>query len=147
SFNIFNAASGLADGLGATFSVSGSPDFINSGLGGFGGAGAGQTGATATITVNTQQGGQQTEVITIHRDGSNASGYDAAMPDITLTVKANVIAGSFPTISVSDEDQLNAAIAEISEGGQNAASNTNYTIVLAPASGDTIALTSDIAAI
>jgi VCBS repeat-containing protein len=147
TLNIFNAANGPADNLGATFNATGSSDFSNTGLAAFGGAGGGQTGATPTITISAQQGGAVSEVITIHGTDSNAGGYMAAMSDVTVTVRANVVGGVYPTITVTNEAELNAAIAAISQGGGSAGANTTYTIALAPPAGNTIALTSDIAPI
>ena len=139
TLSLSNIAQGLADDLDASFSLSGSTDFVNSG---FGGADlvAGQAGIAPTISINAIDGGEVSETLTLHGQDTNASGYSAAMPDVTLTVEANVVAGTFSTITVDSADALSKAIAAISAGGADAVANTAYTIDLAPATGDTLAL-------
>jgi hypothetical protein len=130
--SVLNYVTGLADALSGSFDVTGSAQFSNTGLGAFSGLGDGQADTAPTISIGTTLGGEQTETITIHGSGSNASGYSGAVADTVLTVTADVARGTDvdPNV-ISTAADLDAALARISAGGAEAAANTDYTITLA----------------
>jgi hypothetical protein len=86
-----NAASGQADLLSGTFTVSGNPAFVNSGPDGFSGLSAGATTTGPEITLATTLGGTFSETFTLDATGSNPSGYSADLGDETFTVTATVL--------------------------------------------------------
>lgn len=53
------------------------------------GASGAAEGLDATIGSN--HDGAYSETVTLYATGSNASGYSGALPDITLTIEANVV--------------------------------------------------------
>jgi autotransporter-associated beta strand protein len=143
---VFNNVTGLSDQLSGSFSIGGSDAnmFTNAGFGAFAGLGDGAVnGDTApAISLGAVAPGTYSETITINASGANASGYSGALAPVTLTVTFNEVQ---PTFTVSDESDLDTAIASINAGGSQAASNTQYTIAIAQNS--TIDLTSALQAI
>ena len=136
-FGIVNAVvSTLADQLSGTVSVSGSPDFTNTGLGAFSGLGAQQADTAPTVTVTPLLGGEQSDTITVQGTGSDSLGYSGAVPTVTLTVTADVAQGQYadPT-PIRSEAALNAALASFSAGGALAAPDTSYTLDIDASAG------------
>jgi hypothetical protein len=88
---VLNGATGLADLLGGSFTPSGSvPGFDLSGFGAFSGLGAGQSQGGLSVGFDTSATGSFEDTITLHSSGSNASGYNAALGDVTLVLEGNV---------------------------------------------------------
>ncbi len=88
---VLNSATGLADLLSGSFSPSGSaPGFDLSGFGAFSGLGAGQSKGGLTVDFDTGTVGSFEDTITLHSTGSNASGYSAALDDVTLVLEGEV---------------------------------------------------------
>ena len=114
-----NAASGLADLLSGSFSVTGSGAFTNTGLTAFSGLGAGQADIAPSVTLSTTNAGTFSETITLNSVGANASGYQGALSPETLTIKGTITAASYT---------LTAGIDTIAAGSGNhtivAAANT-----------------------
>jgi hypothetical protein len=91
---VLNAAKGLSDLLGGTFSTVGSTTgFTNSGFGTFSGLGAGVDEHAQIVTLNTNAQGTFTETIVLASAGSNASGYSGALANETLTITGTVTPG------------------------------------------------------
>lgn len=84
-----NTAAGPADLLAGSFTESGSSAFINA-LSSFSGGAAGRSDPVGTVSVSTAAAGSFAETITLSGTGSNASGYEAAVPDATLTIDATI---------------------------------------------------------
>ena len=89
--SVTNTATGLADLLGATFSVSGDAEFSNTGTADASGLAAGQSDSAPMISLSTATAGQFSETLTIDPTGSNASGYSGALAPITVTVTGTVV--------------------------------------------------------
>jgi hypothetical protein len=87
---VLNSATGLADILQGSLAVAGSSAFSVTGLGDFSGLGAGQADTSPTITLDTSTAGVFTETLTLHSEGTNASGYSGALADETLTITGTV---------------------------------------------------------
>jgi hypothetical protein len=84
NLSLFNGASGLADLLAGSFFETGS-GFSLSGFDAFSGLSAGQARAL-TVSFSPMAPGSFSEVIDLKPRGSNASGYDAALPDVYMTI-------------------------------------------------------------
>jgi hypothetical protein len=135
--SVLNAATGLADALSGTFSISGSSDFINSGFANFTSLAAGAGDVLPAISISAP--GTHTETITIQPIGSDPGGYSGTLAPATLVVTATInVAGL-----ITDEADLNAVIANIDTSG---AAGSAYAVSLAPETG-TIALTTPLDAI
>ncbi|MCK9687941.1 beta strand repeat-containing protein [Scleromatobacter humisilvae] len=88
---VLNSATGLADLLSGSFTPSGSaPGFDLSGFGAFSGLGAGEAKGGLTVDFDTGTVGSFEDTITLHATGSNASGYSAALDDVTLVLEGQV---------------------------------------------------------
>ena len=87
---IANTANGPSDLLGGDFSVGLASAFMLSGLGAFTGIDAGLLYGGIGIGFNTNTLGAFSQVITLHSFGYNASGYNAALADVQLTVNGFV---------------------------------------------------------
>jgi hypothetical protein len=84
---VLNGATGLADLLGGSFTVTtASTAITNTGLTAFSGLGAGGADTAPVVKLATTTAGTFSEKITIAAAGSNASGYSGALTPITLTV-------------------------------------------------------------
>jgi hypothetical protein len=84
---VLNSATGLADLLGGSFTVTtASTAITNTGLTAFSGLGAGAGDTAPVVKLATTTAGTFSEKITIASAGSNASGYSGALGPITLTV-------------------------------------------------------------
>jgi hypothetical protein len=91
---VLNAAKALSDLLGGTISTVGSTTgFTNSGFGTFSGLGAGVDEHAQIVTLNTSAQGTFTETIVLTSAGSNASGYNGALANETLTITGTVTPG------------------------------------------------------
>jgi len=95
SFEALNAATGLADLLSGSFTVSGSKAFTNTGLTAFSGLGAGQADAAPAVSLSTSNTGTFTETIMFASAGSNASGYTKALASETLTITGTITPSIF----------------------------------------------------
>ncbi len=102
AFDVGNAATGPADLLSGTVEATVSGPFIDDLLT-FGGIGAGGSAALGTITLDTATAGTFAHTITVHPSGANASGFSAALADMTLTVTAT-IKGVSPTLDIAATD-------------------------------------------
>jgi hypothetical protein len=92
SLGVLNSATGLADLLGGNFTiVNASGAFTDSGFSSFSSLGAGQEDALPSITLSGTNAGNFSETITLASAGSNASGYNGALANLTLTVTGNVL--------------------------------------------------------
>ncbi|MDA8248084.1 MAG: Ig-like domain-containing protein [Rhodospirillales bacterium] len=99
-----NAASGLADTMGGSYTVNAATGFTNTGFASFSGLGAGQADTAPTIDLSTAQTGTFTETVVLDATGSNASGYSGTLTPTTLTVEGVVAAtltgtGNFTTLA------------------------------------------------
>ena len=88
-----NSASGPADLLSGTFSVTGDSAFSNTGLDAFGSVAAGQADGAPHIALSTANTGTFTETVTLNPTGSNASGYSGALAAETITITGKVVPG------------------------------------------------------
>ena len=86
----FNGAAGLADLLSGTVTASGDTAFSVSGLNAFSNISNAQLGCLPVITLSAAQSGNFTEKLVITGNGSNASGYNAPVQAVTLTVTGSV---------------------------------------------------------
>ena len=84
-----NAAANPADLLTGSFSESGSSAFSNA-LTSFSDLTAGGGDPAGTVSLSTAATGMFSETVTLAGTGSNASGYDAFVPDATLTIEGTV---------------------------------------------------------
>ena len=91
NLGVINAATGLADLLSGSISAVGSSAFINAGSASVAALGAGQDqrGYSVALVPNSAPG-VVSEVVTLHAAGSNASGYNAALTDQTLTITGTI---------------------------------------------------------
>src|ERR1019366_6686754 len=78
ALTIGNDATGQADWLNGTFTVSGAPQFSNSGLAGFTTLGGG-TAANVDVSLSTGQSGVFTETIMLTPTDANATGFASAL--------------------------------------------------------------------
>ncbi len=86
---IVNAATGQADLLGGTASVTGSPEFTNT-FTAFSGLTAGSVAGGQDISLSTSTAGAFSETITLSATGSNSSGYSGPLTEV-LTVTGTVV--------------------------------------------------------
>lgn len=96
SLTLSNAVVGLADLLSGSFDLSGVHDFGLSGFNSFTGLGAGDSLASFSVTFAGTLLGHFDESIFVHAQGSNASGYNAALDDVQLHLVGNVTAITNP---------------------------------------------------
>jgi hypothetical protein len=88
---VLNSATGLADLLGGSFTSSGSATgFSLGGFDAFSGLGAGQSFSGLSVGLDTSGVGSFMDTITLHSAGSNASGYNGALDDLTLVLEGSV---------------------------------------------------------
>ncbi|MBS0639055.1 MAG: choice-of-anchor D domain-containing protein, partial [Proteobacteria bacterium] len=97
--DIVNDVTGPVDLLSGSLSSTGG--FLTTGLGSFSGLGAGQHNTAPTFTLETLNNGVVVQTVTLSSRGSNASGFDAALPTETLTLIGTVADLPLPTITVS----------------------------------------------
>ncbi len=90
NLGVLNAATGLADLLSGSLSVSGSGAFVNSGLANVGSLAAGAEDSAPTVTLQATNTGTYSETITFAGTGSNAN-YSGAVAADTLTVTGVVL--------------------------------------------------------
>jgi hypothetical protein len=127
-----NAATGTADLLNGSFSLSGTTDFTNTGFGAYSGEAAGHADTSPTISLGTGALGTYTETIVVYGTGSNASGYSGALAPETLTVTGTVVAAAArPTPDIASVGSVNpdfSAMNFVSPAGQaNAARSAPVT--------------------
>ena len=96
-----NAQAGLSDLLGGTLTSAGGAGYINSGLGSFSGLAAGQDEHAQTVSLATGTTGTFTETIVLSSYGTNASGYNGALGNETLTITGTVTASSYTTYTLT----------------------------------------------
>ena len=107
-----NAALGLADLLSGGYQVVSGSGFTNTDPGAFTGLGAGQSGGGFEIGLaSTSTPDTYKETIDLSTNGSNASGYSATFPEITLDVTAQVVATPAPDLAVIDIVPPSSALA------------------------------------
>jgi hypothetical protein len=94
NIGILNSASGPADNLSGSFSLSGTSGFTDAGFTAFSGEAAGHADTAPTITFSTGTVGVHTETIVIDTTGSNASGYKGALTAETLIVTGTITAAA-----------------------------------------------------
>lgn len=111
ALGIVNTANGPSDLLGGDFTVGSASAFTLGGLGAFTGIDAGQMFSGIGIGFNTNTLGAFTQVITLHSYGYNASGYNAALSDVQLTVSGVVT--SAPVSTVPEPSTLALMVAGI----------------------------------
>jgi PEP-CTERM motif len=93
TLSVLNSATGLADLLGGSFSISMSdPNFHLSGFDSFSGVAAGGSFGGLTVSFDGTTLGAFDETLVLHANGSNASGYDAALADTTLVLHGDITA-------------------------------------------------------
>lgn len=92
-----NAASATADLLAGSFVASGDPALVLSGFSAFAGVAAQQILSGLNVTLDTNQAGLFTQVITLDPTGYNASGYEGALAPEVITVAGTVDNG--PTLA------------------------------------------------
>jgi len=131
-----NAASGTADLLNGSFSLSGTADFTNTGFGAYSGEAAGHADTSPTISLGTGALGTYTETIVVYGTGSNASGYSGALAPETLTVTGTVVAAAAtPAPDLASVGSVNpdfSAMKFISPAGQVTAARS----AIVPPAGD-----------
>jgi hypothetical protein len=102
NLEVLNSATGLADLLGGSFTVTtGSTAITNTGLTAFSGLGAGAADTAPVVKLATTTAGTFSEKITIASAGSNASGYSGALAPITLTV-TGIVAQTYTLTAGAD---------------------------------------------
>jgi autotransporter-associated beta strand protein len=119
-----NTATGFADALaGSVQSLSDPLPLTLSGAGlSFAGLGAGQSSSAFTLTLDpTDQAGLFTDTVVLHGTDSNAGGYDAATPDVTLTITGTIATGLY---SFADPVSTDAAL--LTDIGQADTGNPGY---------------------
>ncbi len=90
SLGALNEATGLSDLLQGTLSTGGGTGFTDSGFGAFSGLAAGIGELAQSVTLTTTGVGVFTETIVLSSAGTNASGYDGALGNETLTITGTV---------------------------------------------------------
>jgi hypothetical protein len=102
NLGVLNDVLGQADLLGGSFSISGAPEFYNTGFTPFGsgtetaGLAAGQVDSDPVVVLTTGTVGTFTETITLDPIGYNPSGYSGTLAPITVTVTGTVVAAPPP---------------------------------------------------
>ncbi len=92
NIGILNSATGPADNLSGTFSVSGATEIGHTGFTTFSGEAAGQADTSPMLTLSTGTVGTFTETIIVEAKGGNASGYSGTLAHETLVVTGTVTA-------------------------------------------------------
>jgi hypothetical protein len=118
---VLNSAAAVSDLLGGNFTISNaSGAFTNTSFSSFSGLAAGQADTLPVITLSGTNAGNFSELITLSSAGSNSSGYNGTLANITLDVTGNVlhtyslttgadtIAGVGPDLIVAQTGQLSA---------------------------------------
>ncbi len=95
-----NTAAGPADLLSGSFSETGSSAFTNT-LSPFSDLTAGGSDRAGTVTLSTAAAGTFSETITLAGSGSNASGYDAPVPEATLTIEGEITSSAGQTFTLT----------------------------------------------
>ncbi|MEP6765689.1 MAG: choice-of-anchor D domain-containing protein, partial [Gemmatimonadaceae bacterium] len=95
ALGIQNNVNGPADVLGGDFALGTGAAFGLSGFNAFSNIGAGSIFSGLGVSLNTGTLGQFTRILTLHSAGSNASGYNGALGDLSLTLTGNIT--SVPT--------------------------------------------------
>ncbi|MEP6779748.1 MAG: choice-of-anchor D domain-containing protein, partial [Gemmatimonadaceae bacterium] len=90
AFGVQNDVTGPADVLGGDFTLGTGAAFSLSGFNAFSNLGAGSIFAGLGVSLNTGVLGQFTRIVTLRSAGSNSSGYNGALADITLTLSGNI---------------------------------------------------------
>ena len=90
-----NAVAGPADLLDGLFSFLDTPEF-NESFNPFTNLAASTNSAALLLSLNTAMLGSFSDSIVLHGTGHNASGYSAAVHDITLIIRGEVRSGSVP---------------------------------------------------
>ena len=102
-----NSASGPADVLDGTFQFLDAADFGEGGFSSFLNLVAGQTTGPLTLSFASSSIGIFMDTITLHGVGHNASGYSAAIGDITLMIRGTVTGQVVPPVTgVPEPDSL-----------------------------------------
>jgi hypothetical protein len=98
--SVLNSAIGPADLLSGTLSVTSDNGFANASSGLFSNIQAGASAEVQQLSLDPTAAGSFTETLTLHSTGSNASGFNGALPDATVTVEETVqrAPGSFATV-------------------------------------------------
>jgi hypothetical protein len=96
-----NSATGPADSLAGSYTITGGPGLSDSGFAAFSGDGAGQADAGGTVTLQTGQSGTFSQTIVLSSAGSNASGYSGALASQTVTVEGAVVPPGTPIASIT----------------------------------------------
>jgi hypothetical protein len=91
ALSVVNLAGTPADDLGGRFDLSGKGTTVT-GADPFSGLAAGDSLSTLTLHVDTEALGALSTTITLHPFGSNASGFERMLPDVTLTITDRVVA-------------------------------------------------------
>jgi hypothetical protein len=102
NLGIWNAATGLADLLSGSLTVSGSTAFSNAGLNNFGAIAAGGTDTAPEITLSASTLGTFSETIILDATGSNASGYAGTLAAQTLRITGTIVAAALLNSSTKD---------------------------------------------
>ena len=102
-----NSASGPADALDGTFQFLDPADFGEGGFSSFLNLMAGQTTGPLMLSFASSSIGVFMDTITLHGVGHNASGYSAAIGDITLMIRGTVTGQVVPPVTgVPEPDSL-----------------------------------------
>ncbi len=102
-----NSASGPADLLDGNFQFLDAADFGEGGFASFLDLMAGQNTGPLTLSFDSTSVGSFMDTITLHGVGHNASGYSAAIDDITLTIRGTVTGQVMPPVNgVPEPDSL-----------------------------------------
>jgi RHS repeat-associated protein len=91
SIAALNAANGPADDLNGAFTLSGDPEFSNTGFDPFSATVAGESSANDVVKLNTNATGTFSETIVLHPTDTNNTGYSAVLPDQILKITATVL--------------------------------------------------------
>ena len=88
----FNSALAPSDTLGGTWSIiTSDPDFTLTGFGNnLGAIPAGEAGSDLDVSFSSTIPGEHTEELVLHPTGSDDAPYTGSLPDVTLTIDANV---------------------------------------------------------
>jgi hypothetical protein len=108
---IQNSVTGPADVLGGDFLIGTGTAFGLNGFDAFGGLGAGSILSGLGVSLNTGVLGQFTRIVTLRSSGSNSSGYNGALADITFTLTGNIMSGPVEPPSTVPEPSSVALLA------------------------------------
>ena len=87
---VVNGGGASADLLSGTFATSGDSVFTNTSFGAFSGLSGGQSDPV-TVVLDTTNGGNYNETITLDPTDYNADGYSSPLGQMTLTISADVV--------------------------------------------------------